>query len=86
MLHVAIVLASLQLGITVLWEAAFSFLGLGGTTLSWGWDVAAGRQYLETAWWMSTFPGLALFLAVIGFNPLGNWVRDVLDPRLRGLL
>ncbi len=82
--HVAIVLASLQLGITVLWEAAFSFLGLGGSTLSWGWDVAAGRQYLETAWWMSTFPGLALFLAVIGFNLFGNWIRDVLDPRQRG--
>ena len=82
----AIVLAALQVGTTILAESSLSFLGLGvqPPTVTWGLMLADGRQYLKSAWWMSTFPGIAITLTVLGVVFLGDWLRDVLDPRLRG--
>ncbi|MEX2378470.1 MAG: ABC transporter permease [Dehalococcoidia bacterium] len=79
------VIASLQVGQLILAEATLSFLGAGIPlpTPSWGNMIADARDYLQTAWWTSTFPGLALFLTVMALNFLGDWLRDRLDPRLR---
>lgn len=81
----AIVLAALQVGTTILAESSLSFLGLGvqPPTVTWGLMLADGRQYLGSAWWMATFPGIAITLTVLGVVFLGDWLRDVLDPRLR---
>jgi len=80
-----IVIASLEVARMILSEAALSFLGLGvqPPTPSWGSMVADGRNYIATAWWISAFPGAAIFLAVLGINLFGDWLRDTLDPRLR---
>lgn len=82
-----IVLASITLGNAILIEASLSFLGLG-TPLpkpSWGAMLAGtGRRFMEIAPWLAIFPGLAISLAVLSFNLLGDAVRDLLDPRLRG--
>ena len=82
-----IVLASLSLGNAILFEAALSFLGLGiqPPDPSWG-NLLSGpaRQYFEVAPWMAIFPGVAVSLAVLSFNLLGDTLRDVFDPRLRG--
>jgi peptide/nickel transport system permease protein len=81
-----IVIATLGIGTTILLEAALSFLGLGvqPPTASWGSMVNDGRDAMITAWWISTFPGLAIVLTVVSFNLLGDGLRDALDPRLRG--
>lgn len=81
-----IVIATLNIGNTILLEAALSFLGLGvqPPTASWGSMVNDGRDAMITAWWISTFPGLAIVLTVVSFNLLGDALRDALDPRLRG--
>ena len=81
------VIASLSVGSLILAEATLSFLGAGipSPTPSWGNMVSEGRDYLQTAWWTSAFPGLALFLTVMSLNFLGDWVRDRLDPKLRQL-
>jgi len=78
-----IVLATLDLGKMIIFESAFSFLGLGvqPPTTSWGSMLADGRVYLTYAWWLATFPGLAILFTVLGTNLLGDWVRDVLDPK-----
>lgn len=79
-----IVMATLQTAQTILAEAALSFLGLG-TGLSypsWGQMIALGRDYINVAWWLSTFPGIAILLTVLAINLLGDRVRDVLDPRM----
>ncbi len=80
-----IVSATLGIGLTILTEAALSFLGLGvqPPTASWGNMIADGRDALITAWWIATFPGLAIVFTVIAFNLLGDGLRDALDPRLR---
>jgi len=80
-----IVVATLGIGNTILVEAALSFLGLGvqPPTASWGSMVAGGRDALINAWWIATFPGLAIVLTVVCFNLLGDAARDALDPRLR---
>jgi peptide/nickel transport system permease protein len=80
-----IVYATLGIGNTILVEAALSFLGLGvqPPTPSWGNMINDGRDSLLTAWWISTFPGLAIVLTVTAFNLLGDGLRDALDPRLR---
>jgi peptide/nickel transport system permease protein len=80
-----IVYATLGIGNTILVEAALSFLGLGvqPPTPSWGNMINDGRDALLTAWWISTFPGLAIVLTVTAFNLLGDGLRDALDPRLR---
>jgi peptide/nickel transport system permease protein len=81
-----IVQTSVSLAYAILTEAALSYLGLGTQppAPSWGTMLNEGRTYLETAPWMSVFPGLAIMLAVLGFNLLGDGLRAVLDPQLRG--
>ncbi|MBI4312666.1 MAG: ABC transporter permease [Chloroflexi bacterium] len=82
-----IVLASVLFGFAILTEASLSFLGLGTPppTPSWGMMLSGeGRQFMESAPWLSIFPGLAITLAVLAFNLFGDALRDVLDPRLRG--
>jgi peptide/nickel transport system permease protein len=78
-----IVIATLQLGEAVLLESALSFLGLGvqPPTPTWGSMVSDGRNYVDTAWWTVTFPGLAITLFVLGASFLGDALRDWLDPR-----
>jgi peptide/nickel transport system permease protein len=80
-----IVTATLGIGNTIVLEAGLSFLGLGvqPPTPSWGSMVADGRQNLLGAWWVATFPGLAIVLTVLAFNLVGDGLRDALDPRLR---
>jgi peptide/nickel transport system permease protein len=80
-----IILATLQLGTIILFEAALSFLGMGvpPPDPSWGGMVADGRDYITTAWWVATFPGLAIVATVLACNLLGDWLRDALDPKLR---
>ena len=81
---VIIVICTTQIGYMILLESALSFFGLTGTTLSWGWDIAVGRDYIAVAWWMSTMPGMILFATVISLNMLGDWIRDITDPKMRG--
>ena len=80
-----IVVATLEFGLMVLFEAGLSFLGLGvqPPTSSWGAMLSVGRNYVATAWWIATFPGLALFLLVLSINLIGDYTRDRLDPRSR---
>jgi peptide/nickel transport system permease protein len=80
-----IVAATLGMGGAILAAAALSFIGLGSQppTPEWGRMLSEGRDYLRDAWWISTFPGMAIMLAVLGVNMLGDGLRDVLDPRLR---
>jgi peptide/nickel transport system permease protein len=80
-----IVLATLQVAFVLLTEAALSFLGLGvnPSIPTWGSMVNDGRLYIYNAWWVITFPGLAIMIAVLGINMVGDWLRDVLDPTLR---
>jgi peptide/nickel transport system permease protein len=79
-----IVMATLQIAQAILAEAALSFLGLGtGQTYpSWGQMIALGRDYINIAWWLSTFPGIAILLTVLAINLLGDRIRDILDPRM----
>lgn len=81
-----IVAATLGIGNTIVLEAGLSFLGLGvqPPTASWGTMVSDGRDHLLNAWWLSTFPGLAIVFTVLSFNLVGDGLRDALDPRLRG--
>ncbi len=81
-----IVQASVSLAFAILTEASLSYLGLGTQPPdpSWGTMLNEGRTYLETAPWMSVFPGIAIMLAVLGFNLLGDGLRAILDPQLRG--
>jgi len=83
--NTAIVITTLRVGQLILAEASLSFLGAGipDPTPAWGVMVAAGRDFLATAWWISFFPGLAIFLVVMSLNFLGDWMRDKFDPRLR---
>jgi peptide/nickel transport system permease protein len=82
-----IVQTTLSLSAAILTEASLSFLGLGTQPPdpSWGTMLGAGRKYMETAPWVAIFPGLAITVTVLGFNLLGDGLRDALDPRLRGL-
>jgi len=87
LLNTVIVLATLQVGALILTEAILSFLGAGipPPTAAWGVMIADGQKYLTDAWWVSFFPGVAIVLTVMGFNFMGDWLRDFLDPRLRQL-
>ena len=84
-INTIIVVSTLQVGSLILTESILSFLGVGipAPTPAWGVMVADGRDYLDTAWWLALFPGLAIFLTVLAFNFLGDWLRDRFDPRLR---
>ena len=79
-----LVRATLMVGTLILLESALSFLGMGiqPPTPTWGNMVAEGRDALNHAWWIATFPGAALALSVIGFNLMADGLRDFLDPRL----
>lgn len=85
LLSTVIIISVLEVARIILAEAALSFLGLSvkPSTITWGAMVADGRDYLGRAWWVSTIPGLAILTTVLGFNLLGNWIRDKLDPTLR---
>ena len=85
-LPVIVVQASLMLGQTILIESGLSYLGLGAQPPlpSWGNMVVEGRQFLASAWWIAAFPGLAIFVTVLGFNLFGDGLRDAFDPALRG--
>lgn len=80
-----VVAMTLQVGGTILSESILSFLGAGVAppTPSWGADISNGREYLDSAWWVAFFPGMAIFLTVLAFNFIGDWLRDRWDPRLR---
>jgi len=81
-----VVIATLELARAIVLEATLSFLGLGiqPPTPSWGGMVQEGREYLDSAWWISTFPGIVLMITSIVVSRTGDWLRDVLDPTLRG--
>jgi peptide/nickel transport system permease protein len=81
-----VVVATLELARSIVLEATLSFLGLGiqPPTPSWGVMVQEGREYLHSAWWISTFPGLVLMLTSLAVSRTGDWLRDLLDPTLRG--
>jgi len=80
-----LVVATLDMARVIVLESALSFLGLGvqPPTPTWGGMLADGRVYLSTSWWLATFPGLAILLAVLGINLFGDGLRDTLDPRLK---
>lgn len=80
-----IIRSSVGMGYTILTAATLGFLGVGAPPPipEWGVTIADSRQFLPEAWWYATFPGLAIFITVMGFNMLGDGLRDILDPRLR---
>ena len=82
-----IVQVTLSLAFAILSEAALSFLGIGvePDVPSWGMMLNYGKTWIELAWWVGFFPGVAIALSVLGFNVLGDGLRDVLDPRLRNV-
>jgi peptide/nickel transport system permease protein len=80
-----IVLGTVQVAAIILLESSLSFLGFSGTTLSWGFDISQGRDYVSSGqWWIAGMPGLAIMVAVIGINLIGDWLRDALDPGIQG--
>jgi peptide/nickel transport system permease protein len=82
---IAIVFSTLEIPWAIIFSASLSFIGVGikPPTPEWGSIIADGRNYLTSAWWITTFPGLILMLVVLGFNFLGDGLRDALDPRLK---
>jgi ABC-type dipeptide/oligopeptide/nickel transport system permease subunit len=80
-----IVLSSFQVAQIIIAEASLSFLGVGvqPPMPSWGTMLNQGREYLSSAWWLGTFPGIAIIIAVLGTNLFGDGLRDALDPRLK---
>ncbi len=78
-----IVISTLSVATTIILEASLSFLGLGiqPPTISWGGILSDGRDYVATSWWLATFPGVAITITVLAIIFLGDWLRDVLDPR-----
>ncbi len=80
-----LVIFTLQVASVLILESGLSFLGLGvePSIPTWGSMLNEGRNYIMTAWWIETFPGLAIMFTVLGINLLGDWIRDVLDPQLR---
>jgi peptide/nickel transport system permease protein len=81
-----VVVATLELARAIVLEATLSFLGLGiqPPTPSWGGMIQEGREYLDSAWWISMSPGLVLLMTSLVVSRLGDWLRDALDPTLRG--
>lgn len=77
-----LILVTLNVANNILLESSLTFLGLGIDPIipSWGGMLADGRSYMQTAWWVSVFPGLAIMATVLGLNLLGDWLRDILDP------
>jgi peptide/nickel transport system permease protein len=85
LINIIVILASLDVAVVVLVEASLSFLGVGvpTTTISWGSMVAQGRSFITVAWWLVTFPGLAILAIALLGNLSGDWLRDRIDPRLK---
>jgi peptide/nickel transport system permease protein len=83
----AIIIATFGVAAAIIGEATLSFLGVGvqAPTPTWGNMLADGRAYVGSAWWLATFPGLAIMLTVLSINVIGDWLRDYLDPRLRNV-
>ena len=81
-----IVVGTLDMARTIILESTLSFLGLGirPPTPSWGVMLSEGREYLTDAWWIATFPGIALMFTTLSFNMIGDWLRDITDPRRSG--
>jgi len=81
-----IILASLQIGTYIIAEASVSFLGFGvqPPTPAWGNMLNEGKDYIFNSWWLITFPGIAIILTTLGINLFGDWLRDTLDPELKG--
>ena len=79
------VLATVATGWAIIIGASLSFLGLGvqAPAPEWGADLASGRQWIQLAWWMTTFPGLAILIVILALNLVGDGIRDAVDPRLR---
>jgi peptide/nickel transport system permease protein len=86
-LNTLLVLATLQVGQVIIFEASLSFLGLGiqSPDVSWGLMLADARSYIGNAWWAITLPGVAIMLTCLSANLIGDWLRDTLDPRRRQL-
>ena len=81
-----IVAIALNVGTAILFEAALSFLGLGDpNAYSWGYMIGSSREYIWDSWWTITFPGLAIFLTVLGVSLVGDGLNDALNPKLREL-
>jgi peptide/nickel transport system permease protein len=81
-----VIQASMDMGYAILFAAALSFIGLGAkpTDMEWGRMVTSARAEFLDYWWTATFPGLAIFVTVLGFNLIGDGLRDILDPKVRG--
>jgi peptide/nickel transport system permease protein len=86
-LNTLLVLATLQIGQVIIFEASLSFLGLGiqMPDVSWGLMLADARGYISNAWWAITMPGVAIGLTCLSANMIGDWLRDTFDPRRRQL-
>jgi peptide/nickel transport system permease protein len=82
-----LVMLTLQVGWAIIVEASLSFLGAGipGPSPVWGSMISKGREYISTAWWIPFFPGVAVALVCLSFNMLGDWLREIFDPKLRQL-
>lgn len=78
-----IVLSTIYIGLMIIIESSLSFLGLTKAHVSWGFMVAEGRDYIATSWWTATIPGIMIFVTVLSVNIIGDFLRDVLDPRLQ---
>ena len=80
-----LVISTLQMGIVIISEASLNFLGVGvqSSVPTWGGMLSDGREFMRDAWWLATFPGIAISIVVLGVNLLGDGLRDALDPRLR---
>jgi len=85
LLQISLVIGTFSMASAIISEASLSFLGLGVPPgiPTWGTMLADSRSYISTAWWLALFPGLSIFLTVLGINLLGDGVRDLLDPRLK---
>jgi len=81
-----LVVSTLQMGTVIISEASLNFLGIGvqGTIPTWGGMLSDGREFMRQAWWLATFPGIAISVLVLSSNLVGDGLRDALDPRLRG--
>jgi len=86
-INTLVILATLQIGVVIITEASLSFIGVGvpPPAPSWGAIIAGGRNHIMNAWWLGTFAGVAIFLTVLSFNLLGDWLRVRLDPKFRQL-
>jgi peptide/nickel transport system permease protein len=78
-----LVYATINIAFVILIESGLSFLGFTSTKLSWGFNIAQGRDYLGTSWWIAAAPGIAIMMAVFSVNLIGDWLRDSLDPGMQ---